>query len=494
MKNPQCPRCSSDSDVTKHKLEKRSNNRRVQRYLCHTCQSSFQLESLARVALPAEEICPHCGSDYSVKWGKPRAIKYGQTQRCLCKDCGRQFTKGVGQPLRFYLNGKFIYTFMSPPGIKQVANHACLNCGQEKVVYGRRYFNKHMQRQICEKVCLGCGQKFTGVQNRWNTATQRRLGKEVPQKLWNFQEDTWDFRALYPNFDTNKVDQIFLYFSSCGDDWFKDLVKHYVLALIKRGMAFGTVTGTLFRLRHFGRYLQAKSISQMNEINREFMGVYWSQERGHLKSISLSGYQTSLRLFLQWGNRENHFRTNSNLVSSLFDRPKAFYSEPDPLEDDVLQAIRDNVHLLPEPLQLQFILGAWLGTRPGELCRLKKNCIVQEPDSWWLEFDRDKTSDEHKLPLPKDLIQLIAQQQAYITDLFGKDYPYLFCHYQNIRVKDFPQYLRLKPIERPPMTTASSNPMVKAIRQLIKTATSEIVMAVWLTSQVLFCARLEPLN
>ena len=272
VKHCQCPRCNSSSKVTKRGFAKRSNSKKVQIYFCHSCQRNFQLESYIKVLLSAEESCPSCGSNHTVKWRKPKSRKYGQSQCCKCRDCGRHFTKNARKPLRFYLNGKRIYTFWDPPGLQHLPNYACLNCGQEKVVLGRQYFSKQQQKQIYEKVCLSCGTRFSGGKKTWNAQTFRLKGKEVPRQPWNFEHDKWDLRTLYPSFDSNKIEQFFLYFNSCGDDWFKKLLKHYALEFIKQGGAFGTLRGTLNRLRHFGRYLQKKGVAQMNDINREFMG------------------------------------------------------------------------------------------------------------------------------------------------------------------------------------------------------------------------------
>ncbi|WP_261891629.1 tyrosine-type recombinase/integrase [Acaryochloris marina] len=403
-----------------------------------------------------------------MKWGQPRPRQYGEAQTCFCRDCGRQFTKDRKKPLRLYFNGQLIYSFTQPPGFKYLQGWPCPNCGQEKVLQGRQYYNKLKQKNITEKVCLGCGQKSTIDKKSWDANTKRLLGKEIPIRSWNFEDDKWDLRELYPNFDIDKTDQIFIYFRSCGDDWFKNLLKHYALDFIKQGASSRTLKTIFSHLCMFGRFLQKIKASQMSDVTREVMNIYWGKERSHLSTLTLTTNQTTLRLFLEWGNSEHYFSTCSNLISALFDSPKVFHNEPDPLEDSVLQAIRDNIHYLPEPLQLQFMLGAWLGARPGELCRLKKNCIVQEPDSWWLEFERDKTNDEHKLPLPQDLIRIIVRQQQYIVELFGDDYPYLFCHYQNIGPTGFPHYPKLKPIKRPPMTAARINPMVKAVRHLIE--------------------------
>ena len=117
-----------------------------------------------------------------------------------------------------------------------------------------------------------------------------------------------------------------------------------------------------------------------------------------------------------------------------------------------------------------FMLSFWLGTRPGELCYLQRNCLRLDPNGsiWWIEFERQKTTDEHRLPITTDLVRLIQQQQTYITKLHGEDYSYLFCHYQGFKKTDFPLYPQLKAVKRPPLPSATENPMVKAIRHLIE--------------------------
>lgn len=517
MSKLQCPRCDS-SNVRKRGYNRLVNGQKVTRYLCHSCKRSFQLQTFVRVAKSADVNCIHCGSSKTITEGKPRVCPHGLTQRCLCKncgqlftknsqkktapkveifcsncgskhtfklgrphlhesgqvqsymckDCGREFTKEIKKPIKIYLKGKLIHSFFQPPGLEYLPEYACLNCGQNKVVLKRQHFSESQQKQVSLKICLGCGQQFRRDGTEWDTNIKRLQGIEISQESWKFENDRWDFRELYSNFDIDKGNQIFLHFNNCGDDWFKDLCKHYALDRLRKGIAPASLISMCSYLCLFGRFLQKKKITQMRDINRKFISIYWIQERSHLKKASLRANQSSLKSFLEWGNRENYFSTCSNLSSLLFDSTKIFYSEPDPLEDSVLEAIRDNIHRLPESLQLQFMLGAWLGSRPGELCHLKKNCIIQEPDSWWLEFERDKPKDKHRLPLPNDFVRLIIRQQEYITALFGEGFPYLFCHYQNLGPLDFPDYQKMLPVKRPPMIAGKLNPMVRAVCHLIK--------------------------
>ena len=87
---------------------------------------------------------------------------------------------------------------------------------------------------------------------------------------------------------------------------------------------------------------------------------------------------------------------------------------------------------------------------------------------WWVEFEREKVTDEHRLMVETDLVRLIQQQQSYINELHGEDYPFLFCQYQGICKTGYPQYPKMKAVKRPPLIASNSNPMVNAIWHLIE--------------------------
>lgn len=207
----------------------------------------------------------------------------------------------------------------------------------------------------------------------------------------------------------------------------------------------------------------------MEEVDRLLLTVYWTEERMHLSKKTLNQQIGIVKAFLDWGNTEKHFTTPQTLITS-FDKQQVFHNEPDPLEDYIMEMIRDNLYTIPEPLQRMFVLGFWLGTRPSELCYLCKDCLKLDPNgiTWWVEFERQKSDDEHKLPVSTDLVRLIQQQQEYIIKIHGEDYPYLFCHYQGFWKADYPAYSRLNAVKRPPIVGSSGNPMVKAIRHLIE--------------------------
>ncbi|MBW4545940.1 MAG: site-specific integrase [Symplocastrum torsivum CPER-KK1] len=318
-------------------------------------------------------------------------------------------------------------------------------------------------------LCLGCGQKFKGEGQPWKAGMQRRMGQIVPRRPWEFSDDFWDIREFFPNTEEHKLTTLFLNFSRCGSDWFKKLLKTYILSAIETGSQIRSLYLYANKLSFFGRFLQQQCVMSMEKIDRDLLGIYWTKQRGKITTNTLAGEMSTLKMFLNWGNTKQHFSTSPTLITS-FDFPKIFYDEPDPLEDSVLDSIRDNIHILPEPIQLMFMLGFWIGARPSELCNTGRDCISLDPDgsTWWIKFQRDKANDEHRLPITTDLVHLIQQQQHYIKKLHGEDYPYLFCHYQGVGKTGYPNYPRMKAVKRPPFITAGCGPMVRMIRYLIE--------------------------
>jgi integrase/transposase-like protein len=463
-----CPSCGSD-DIRAAGFHTLSDGKRVERYKCKLCRKSFQPDYLKPPALPAEENCPKCGSDKTVKVGKPTINKNYTSQRCLCKDCGKKFTFGKRKVQLVFLNGKVIHRYWNPPGLERIPDIACPNCNQEKAVLKTEYQDSYLQRKVRFLICLGCGQEFKGEGRVWNPAIKRLLGKTIPRRPWQFSDDMWDIREFFPNIEEYQFSVLFLNFSKCGATWFKNLVKSYIYWLIQTGIGFKSIDKHISRFGYLGRFLQQQDVMSMEEIDRKLLAIYWVEERGKLARSTLNAEMSTIKGFLNWGNAEQYFSSSPTLISD-FDYPKIFKDEPDPLEDSVLDLIRDNLHILPEPIQLMFMLGFWLGSRPRELCNIRRDCISLDPDgsTWWIEFQREKVNDEHRLPLTTDLVRLIQQQQFYIKELHGEDYLYLFCHYQGAGKTGYPNYPRLKAIKRPPIPQAGLNPMVKMIRHLIE--------------------------
>jgi integrase/transposase-like protein len=463
-----CPYCESSETIKKGKPIERKHGV-VQICLCKKCHKSFTLGG--KQARPAGINCPYCESSETIKQGNPIERKHGVVQICLCKKCHKNFTLGSKEKLCITLGDKIIHSYWAVSGLLIIDNVSCPNCKQNEIALKGEYYDNKMHKQRKIMICLGCSQEFMGEGKDWDNPTRRRLGKTIPLEPWEFKKDKWDLRVLYPGIEEYKLNILFLYFTNCGSDWFVNLLKTYVIWRINSGKNCATVSSQLYIFKHFGCFLERQGVTCMEEIDQNLLATYYNQELCNVADSTYVNCLSCLSMFLDWGNETQNFITPPTLIT-YFDYPKLFHEEPDPLEDSVTEAIIDNLYILPEPLQLMFMLGFWLGTRPSELCYLRKDCLKLDPDgtTWWLEFERQKTSDEHRLPITTDLVYLIKKQETYINELelLGNDYPYLFCHYQELGITGYPNYPKMKAIKRPPMVSSCVNPMVKVIRCLIQ--------------------------
>jgi hypothetical protein len=106
--------------------------------------------------------------------------------------------------------------------------------------------------------------------------------------------------------------------------------------------------------------------------------------------------------------------------------------------------------------------------RPYELAFLTKNCLVQQGEQWSLIWERSKgkTFHQHSIPITRTLARVVQEQQAYIEELWGKDWEHLFCHYHSISQSD-PTHPKLKPVKK--VIPQYPTPLQNIIELLIKT-------------------------
>jgi integrase/transposase-like protein len=472
----ECPYCRSQ--LYEEASFRVCSKEKFSKYSCPNCTKKYNLNL---TELPVFRIginCPSCNSANVVEVGKTVERKsIGLVQRCKCRDCKKQFILGGRKREKIYIDGRLIHTYWNPPGL-QYLNYKCPKCQSHNTILKTKYWANKVKKNIIQTLCLDCGQKFSGEGRDWSSTTLKRLDLEVPIISWNFEDDIWDLRNFYPDLIKYHNQRHFIYFTNCGEQWFKILVKEYILYRIKNEF-LRRIDLVLFNIIGLGRYLAEKKIDSMEQLSRELLDIYFLQKRGYAKENTLNSQKGQLKKFFNWGNESKKFQASFLLITS-FDFTKTFLNDPEPLEDSVMEAIRDNISILPRQFQLMFVLGLFLGARPGELCKIKKDCIREiklantdkSNDSiiieYWLDFERDKVTDEHSLPIPTDLVEAIHQQIQEITEIHGEDYPFLFCHYRNIWKNEFPNYQKMYPVKQIPFVQSLSNVMVKTIRHLIE--------------------------
>lgn len=64
----------------------------------------------------------------------------------------------------------------------------------------------------------------------------------------------------------------------------------------------------------------------------------------------------------------------------------------------------------------------------SELCSLRLDCIKQNINrEWQLAYYKQKKKKEVTILISIEVVNLIQEQQRYIKEVFGIDFPFLFC-------------------------------------------------------------------
>jgi hypothetical protein len=112
-----------------------------------------------------------------------------------------------------------------------------------------------------------------------------------------------------------------------------------------------------------------------------------------------------------------------------------------------------------------WIVSFFAAMRPCELALLRKDCLVQEGDSWKIIWWRKKGKNQHEVPVTRVIAKVVQEQLEYIEQIWGSSWDYLFCNYKGLSKID-PSHPKLEPVKR--VVPRNHNPLTLAIRCLIK--------------------------
>ena len=384
--------------------------------------------------------CPRCNQ---------RQLKklYYQKQcdcnlRLRCDSCAKDTTLSCRVPVHIH---RYRYDLVCP-------NPLCTQIGPNGQK-GWVYLRKHKTGD-CE--CYFCGITFNPVSKKVHSW----VGSQKEEKLspFCFDDNTWDLRHFYKN--PNKRT---LKFQTIQPQWYQLQVKRYLHYLLKSRVysSCGGILSNARTLRQFGQVVKQQGVQQPTGITREVVLTFLDVCQTN-KSQTLSGKLSNLKKFLEWLGLEV-----AHLVRRR-DFPKLSKNDADWLDAGMRTAIKQHLPKIPAPITRHYLVQNYTAARPGDVCQIAFDCLVEENGKWYVKFYQHKVARWHKLPATRELRRVIEEQQQWIRQTLGADYPYLFCHFRRIRTESYPVFPNMKPLPIPPKVFADENPMVRIIRMLIE--------------------------
>ena len=268
--------------------------------------------------------------------------------------------------------------------------------------------------------------------------TSQIIVQEIKIKPFNFEDDTWDIRALRPIAVNQKV--IIIYFDNISHDWLKTIVKQYIKQSLLTNDAVSTAIQKAYNLRPFCFHIENQTnIQNIEQINRElildFLNIFCQGKSSNYMQRILG----ILKDFFTQGNLHGWFKVPEHLIRDE-DYPKWKKGKPKDIPSKVLEQIENNLHQLPDPIARMWMVGFFCAMRISELQLCPLDCLKQDSRGrWFITFYRRKNKDNHTLPVSRESAQIIQQQQEYIKQQFENSFDYLFCHYVGFSKDDVNQ-------------------------------------------------------
>jgi integrase len=272
-------------------------------------------------------------------------------------------------------------------------------------------------KQKCD--CRDCHKQFT-------------VGGERPDlvlanKEFDFDHDIWTYEHL--GYEKGIHFHHKMNFSYIQQPWLKYYYKKYILYMSSTRLAFSTLIGKVGAINIFSEFLKQIAYHQEFEgINRDLIIEYFAYLKINKYSYSTHTHCIStLKTFFETGILNHWFNVDPALI-----RPEDWIKQPKRLPrfipEEVMKQLNQHLDDLPEPVMLMVLVDIECGFRIGELTRPKLDCLKSNgKDGWYIQYYMYKMNKEHTKPISNELAKVIQDQQAYIKQLFGTDFIYLFC-------------------------------------------------------------------
>jgi integrase len=304
--------------------------------------------------------------------------------------------------------------------------------------------------------CHFCGITF----NPKSTSPHSWLGSQTEETLstFCFDNDVWELRHFY-----QKPSIKILNFQTIKPIWYREDVKKHLHYLLK-SKKFNNESSIVSRavtFRQFGQIVSNMGLKNKDQIDRNAVNLFLDSFLSNANS-TINLKLSNLRDFFNWLDLEAKYLIRGR------DFLKESKNDPDWLDEVSRKAIKQHLDKIPPPIARHYLVQVYTAARPGDVCQLSFDCLIEENGKWYIKFLTNKTKKWLSLPASREIRQVIEEQQQWIREVLGEDYSYLFCHFRSIKEKSYPVFEKIKPLPKPPLNDSGQNPMVRIIRMVIE--------------------------
>lgn len=387
--------------------------------------------------------CPKCDSQKIAKSGRTSTGK----PNFQCKKCKCQFVhpllKENGRASKAPIENPDVYCYHCESPKRDFRYQGKDELGRARFYCNecKKWFIDPKQRFAHDVACPKCnrcqcskrGTSNSGKQKYYCPKCDYRFVENPGRKFYGYNlalgDDVWDARELGVKIRAYSKDHTKFIFTQIKQPWLNFLAKKFI-RFRATTRSFGTLNGYMTAFNKFSEFLEESypTISDIKKINRELIIEYIHYlNRQDFKPQTVISHLGAIKLFFEDGNINNWFKISSHLIR-LEDYPKSKKPLPRYIPEEVIKQLNQHIDKLPEQIMRMVLVLEECGLRIGEALTLSFDCLRQDTQGdWFLFITRHKMKKEQNLPISRELVAVIQEQQQYIRNNLGKDFNYLFC-------------------------------------------------------------------
>lgn len=243
-----------------------------------------------------------------------------------------------------------------------------------------------------------------------------------------YEKDIWDMRKLGASLIESSSDR-YLNFTRISQPWLRQAVKAYIKYCLAT-QAGSTCRAKVTRLTRFSNFLtKYASETHPEDINRSLIIEYL----GHLASLDKFGLNSrinvigTLKDFLEVSAREGWTNVPNKHLIFDGDYPKGYDCVPRYIPQQVINQLNQHLDALPFYMMRMVLVIQETGRRISEICCLRFNCLRQDSSrGYFLIHTQFKMKQEDSIPISREIVAVIQEQQEFVSGEWGKSFPYLF--------------------------------------------------------------------
>lgn len=231
------------------------------------------------------------------------------------------------------------------------------------------------------------------------------------------QRDVWNIRQDLPPLaeDAHIKTRKTIRFDSISLLWLRELTKLATLIAVgNRRWGLSRLLSTLSQTNDFDAWLINQGYISPSALSAQVV-QHWGQNKSCGQK---NGLYALLWVIHQFGCI--HFRPQ-------WGKQPLYPKHPKTISEEVKEKLDIALKDLDRPVYLAFKLHAALGTRSIEIAKIPLDCLRLREGVYRVRIPTGKQdSSEQEQDLPDELVPLVQEQQAFVRQKFGEDFPWLF--------------------------------------------------------------------